>query len=126
MRIEEAIDCLEYLSLSSTDLSDRDERGRLALHAKAESTLQGAMKRKREQRKSSPKSAVPTDIRDHRELEKHVERVQESRTHGHPKANVIPLTKGRELTKRSKPTSDDSELMDVIAQLRENEWEKPE
>ena len=39
-RVEEAIDCMEYLRLQGTDVSDRDERGRLGLRSFAGSVIE--------------------------------------------------------------------------------------
>jgi hypothetical protein len=125
MRVEEAIDCLEYLRLSATDYSDRDERTRHALHARSNSVIQAATERKRVLRKSSSTKHGTKQIREHRVLDAQAERILEIREAAKTDAKVLPLQNGSKAQATPESSGPKAEIITLLRDQRAKKWEVP-
>jgi len=121
LRREEALDCIEYLKLHDTDLSDRDERAQHALRADSNTTIQTAVERKRKRGKA--KGAIDADeIREHRKIEKEMERLEESRAAQQHTATVTKLNTVRHPI-AAPLVPNESNLLDLLRAQRDKKWD---
>jgi len=124
MRIEEAVDCLEYLQLGNADHSDRDERRRHALHADSSSVIQAAKERKGASGKTTSKNESP-QIRQNRAFEKAAERVLEARASASNSSNILMLPNSIGLEQHQTQTNNNAEVIELLRKQREKKWEVP-
>jgi hypothetical protein len=110
---------MEYLRLQGSDVSDRDERGRLGLRSLAGSVIEKARQRKRQSR--GARSGETHEIKRQRDQEATIERTLRSWKSSEATSGGTSLQPDRD-----SPTSSQlqvsTNVMDLLKQQRRNKW----